>query len=75
MQQIAVEVKSFVGKSPVHDFHEATGQFSNYRSALKFKEPERLLFLAIPDETYNDFFPAAICTTTSQRGAYQTHYF
>lgn len=55
-QYIAVEVKSFVGKSPVHDFHEALGQFGNYRSALRMKEPDRILFLAIPDETYFDFF-------------------
>lgn len=56
LERIAIEVKSFVGKSPVHDFHEAIGQFGNYRSALRFKEPDRLLFLAIPEEVYMDFF-------------------
>ncbi|MEI6410111.1 MAG: XisH family protein [Bacteroidota bacterium] len=53
---IAVEIKSFIGRSPVHDFHEAIGQFGNYRSALRFKEPERLLFLAIPEEVFLNFF-------------------
>ena len=54
--EIAVEVKSFIGRSPVHDFHEAIGQFGNYRSALKFKDPKRVLYLAVPDEVYADFF-------------------
>jgi hypothetical protein len=56
LEQIAVEVKSFVGRSPVHDFHEAIGQFGNYRSALRVKDPTRLLYLAIPEEVYLDFF-------------------
>ncbi|WP_083305176.1 element excision factor XisH family protein [Moorena producens] len=37
-------------------FHLAIGQFINYRVALKVKEPERQLFLAIPDTTYQRFF-------------------
>ena len=38
------------------DFHLAIGQFINYRLALKFADPERSLFLAIPDITYQTFF-------------------
>ena len=55
-EHIAVEVKSFIGRSPVHDFHEAIGQYGNYRSALKLNDPERILFLAIPQEIFDDFF-------------------
>ena len=36
-QQIAVEVKSFLGPSLVSDFHLALGQFLNYRTALRNK--------------------------------------
>ncbi|RKZ38236.1 MAG: fatty-acid oxidation protein subunit alpha [Gammaproteobacteria bacterium] len=32
------------------------GQFINYRFVLKEKQPERILYLAIPEETYQSFF-------------------
>jgi len=34
----------------------AIGQFINYRTALKLKDPDRKLFLAIPDNAYDTFF-------------------
>jgi hypothetical protein len=49
-KRIAVEVKSFLGASPVHDLELALGQFLLYRSILEEQEPDRLLFLAIPEE-------------------------
>jgi hypothetical protein len=49
-KRIAVEVKSFTGASPMHDLELALGQFLLYRSILEEQEPQRLLFLAIPDE-------------------------
>jgi len=55
-QKIAVEIKSFIGNSWISDFHEALGQFLDYRVALREKEPERQLFLAIPLDIYNAFF-------------------
>ncbi len=55
-EQIAVEVKSFVAPSAVSEFHTALGQFLNYRVALKIKEPQRVLYLAVPLEVYEDFF-------------------
>ncbi len=54
--KIAVEVKSFIDKSPLTSFHEALGKFRNYSRALRHKEPERILFLAIPENVYNKFF-------------------
>ena len=54
--KIAVEVKSFVGLSAVTDFHLAIGQFLNYRLALEELEPDRILYLAIPDDIYYNFF-------------------
>jgi hypothetical protein len=55
-QKIAVEVKSFLGASDVTEFHTALGQFLNYRSALRKKEPERILYLAVSLDVYDDFF-------------------
>jgi hypothetical protein len=49
-QRIAVEVKSFVGASPMHDLELALGQFLLYRSILDEQEPDRALFLAIAAE-------------------------
>lgn len=55
-EKIAVEIKSFLSPSAITDFHLALGQFLNYRTALRKKEPERNLYLAVDIETYDDFF-------------------
>lgn len=55
-QKIAVEIKSFLGLSIVTEFHTALGQFLNYRSALRKKQPERILYLAVSFDSYTDFF-------------------
>jgi hypothetical protein len=55
-KKIAVEIKSFLGASDVTEFHLALGQCLNYRSALKLTEPDRVLYLAIPVDVYNEFF-------------------
>lgn len=55
-KKIAVEVKSFLGKSDISEFHTALGQTLNYRSVLRKKQPERVLYLAISYEIYTEFF-------------------
>lgn len=55
-EKIAVEIKSFIGKSSISEFHTAIGQCLNYRIALEEKEPERHLYLAIPLGIYSSFF-------------------
>jgi len=56
-EKIAVEVKSFLEKSSaISEFHTALGQFMNYRGALKRRQPERVLYLAVPLTTYKTFF-------------------
>ena len=55
-EKIAVEIKSFVGTSNISEFHTALGQFLNYRVALEKKQPERFLYLAIPQGVYETFF-------------------
>ena len=51
--KIAVEVKSFVNKSNLYDFYEALGQYISYRIGLRLQEPDRILYLAIPEKTYH----------------------
>jgi hypothetical protein len=55
-RKIAVEIKSFSAPSLISEFHKALGQFINYRTALEVKEPERCLYLAVPEDTYREFF-------------------
>ncbi|MEM1256463.1 MAG: XisH family protein [Cyanobacteria bacterium P01_H01_bin.21] len=56
-EKIAVEVKSFLASaSAISEFHTALGQFINYRGALKRREPDRTLYLAVPNRTYKSFF-------------------
>ena len=53
---IAVEIKSFVGKSLVKDWENAIGQYILYFKIISKKEPDRTLYLAITEEIYMSFF-------------------
>lgn len=74
-EKIAVEVKSFLSSaSAISEFHTALGQFINYRAALRREEPDRILYLAVPDLTYNSFFqldfPASMLQENAVRGLF-----
>lgn len=49
-------MKSFLGDSPLTDYHSALGQFLNYRLVLEESQPERILYLAVPSIAYAAFF-------------------
>ncbi|WP_408641803.1 element excision factor XisH family protein [Spirosoma rhododendri] len=49
-------MKSFLDQSPVSEFHKALGQYENYRLSLEELDPERTLWLAIPEEAWENFF-------------------
>ncbi len=55
-EKIAVEIKSFIGDSDISTFHTALGQYLNYCQAIEEQESDRIVYLAIPLETYDDFF-------------------
>lgn len=55
-EKIAVEIKTFLGDSPITDYHAALGQFLNYRLALELKEPDRILYMAVPVAIHEAFF-------------------
>jgi XisH protein len=66
-EKIAIEVKSFLGDSPLTDYHAALGQFLNYRLALEINEPERTLYLAIPINVYEAFFQREFAQLSVER--------
>lgn len=66
-QKIAVEIKSFVGQSPVSEFHKALGQYENYKLSLEELEPERKICLAIPQEAWENFFQREFIKKAIQR--------
>ena len=53
-QQIAVEVKSFVGKSIMSELEKAVGQYIFYGHSLESQQPGRQLYLAIPTDAYKE---------------------
>jgi len=65
--KIAVEVKSFLSPSLLHDFYEAIGQYSIYWDALREDEPARLLFLALPVAAYEELLTEPFVRHTVQR--------
>ncbi|NET41800.1 element excision factor XisH family protein [Okeania sp. SIO2B3] len=55
-QKIAVEIKVFNSSSQVTELQKTIGQYNMYRSILRRVNPDRKLYLAIPQEVYQDFF-------------------
>jgi hypothetical protein len=63
-EKIAVEIKSFISDSDINAFHTALGQYLNYSKGLSKQEPDRTLYLAVPLETYIDFFQLSFVQET-----------
>ncbi|MDZ8189843.1 MAG: XisH family protein [Nostoc sp. ChiSLP02] len=66
-EKIAVEIKSFVSPSATTEFSTALGQFLKYQLALEEEQPERLLYLAVPFDTYRSFFTLELPRLLIQR--------
>ena len=60
-QKIAVEIKSFLDPSPINDLEKALGQYKLYSQILEDVEPDRMLYLAIANIVFEDFFSEPIC--------------
>jgi XisH protein. len=73
-EKIAVEIKSFIADSDISSFHTALGQYLNYCQALEEQEADRIVYLAIPVTTYQDFFLTSFYPTFSQTLSSQTNY-
>jgi len=55
-RKIAVEIKSFSNVSQITDFYAALGQYLCYKVALAERQPDRILYLAVPNLVYDLFF-------------------
>jgi hypothetical protein len=51
--QIAVEIKSFLSTSVLADLERALGQHSLYRAVLHKLQPQRTLYLAVPQRVFD----------------------
>jgi hypothetical protein len=58
--RIAIEIKEFRGKSVIADLQQVIGQYVLYRLLLTKVDPEREIYLAITDLTYNEIFSEPI---------------
>ncbi|MGK7920442.1 MAG: XisH family protein [Trichodesmium sp.] len=65
--KIAIEIKSFLGLSLINDFHKAMGQAWNYKVVLEEQEPNRVLYLAIPEDIYEEFFTRRLAQMSVMR--------
>jgi len=55
-QKIVVEIKGFSGISNIDSLEKAIGQYLLYRSWLARTEAERILYIALDTEAYEDLF-------------------
>jgi hypothetical protein len=55
-KKIAVEIKSFIATSFVYEFHRILGQMLNYSLGMEDFEPDRQLYLAVPQKIYDESF-------------------
>jgi hypothetical protein len=56
LEKIAIEIKSFRSASEMKDLEEAVGQFVLYEHLLTRYEPERKLYLAVPEDVRQSIF-------------------
>ena len=55
-RKIAVEIKSFLAPSPVSELEKALGQYELYSLVLEDEDPDRILYLAVSDLIFEEFF-------------------
>lgn len=58
--RIAVEIKELRGQSVIVELEQAIGQYVLYRLLLNRIEPDRAVYLAIPDKVYRELFTEPI---------------
>ena len=55
-EKIAVEIKSFARASDMKDLEDAVGQFVLYAHLLRRSDPDRVLYLAVPELARRNVF-------------------
>ena len=66
-QKIAIEIKSFIGLSEIHEFYKALGQFNYYQLALEDYQVDRILYLAVPSDIYDTLFTEPLTLKAIER--------
>jgi hypothetical protein len=51
-EQIAIEIQSFLNASDIDNLHRTVGQYIIYRVLLDQLDPNRLLYIAVPNAVY-----------------------
>lgn len=64
--KIAIEIKTFGSLSFITSLYEAVGKYIIYRNVLALRDPERLLYLAVPESIYTRFFEEQVIQKTMQ---------
>ena len=58
--RIAVEIKELRGQSVIVELEQAIGQYVLYRLLLNRIDPERTIYLAVPEKAYRELFAEPI---------------
>lgn len=64
--KIAIEIKIFGNLSFITALYEAIGKYIIYRNVLSLRDPERVLYLAVPENIYTRFFEEQVIQKTLQ---------
>jgi len=70
-EKIAVEIKTFGSLSFITALYEAVGKYIIYRNVLKLIQPERKLYLAVPESIFHRFFEETVIQKTMQEEQFQ----
>ena len=62
--KIAIEIKTFGSLSFITSLYEAVGKYIIYRNVLEMREPDRILYLAVPETIYARFFEEQVIQKT-----------
>lgn len=66
-EKVAIEIKTFGNPSFITAFYEAVGKYIVYQEAIQILEPNRLLYLALPDDVYEGFAEDLLIDSVFQR--------
>jgi hypothetical protein len=66
-EKILVGVKSFITSSNINELHKSVGQFDFYALLIEGIEPERVPYLAMPEDAFEDLIREPIVQTFLKR--------
>ena len=67
IRKILVEIKSFITSSNINELHHSVGQYDFYSLLLEGQEPNRIPYLAMPKDAYEDLIREPIIQTYLDR--------